>query len=344
MAGERNYIFDNLRGLLIWCIPISHFTRVGGDFSQGSLSGIVYITINVFVMEAFVFLSGYFSKKPDRARETSYKTFLLPYLVWTLVFFLFRYSYFGFARLNFLLPPFALWFLWSVFFYRFFLKDLLRVKHILPITLVLYLIAGQIPVFGDFLALGRTVSYLPFFLIGYYCTQDHIKKIQQLKTHQSLLLGVVMSFTSYVLAFHVKIPIGFYLLKVPAAELGMTWYSDIIIRFVVLFLFIGWTVFVFNVLSSSKNFLTHVGITTMPIYIFHLFVRYVVEQNGLPETNPVVYYGSIFGLASLCVLVFSSKPVAAFYDWFMEITYKITFEPVGKLLNRFKILIISKNS
>src|SRR5665648_1067408 len=82
-----NYRFDNLRGLLIWCIPISHFTRVGGDFSQASLSGIVYITINVFVMEAFVFLSGYFSKKPDRARETSYKTFLLPYLVWTFILF-----------------------------------------------------------------------------------------------------------------------------------------------------------------------------------------------------------------------------------------------------------------
>ena len=63
---QRDYMFDTFRGLLMWSIPISHFTRVAGHFSQGSLSGIIYITINVFVMQAFVFLSGYFSKKPDR--------------------------------------------------------------------------------------------------------------------------------------------------------------------------------------------------------------------------------------------------------------------------------------
>ena len=50
-------MFDTSRGLLMWAIPISHFTRVAGHFSQASLSGVIYITINVFVMQAFVFLS-----------------------------------------------------------------------------------------------------------------------------------------------------------------------------------------------------------------------------------------------------------------------------------------------
>ena len=61
---QRDYVFDTLRGLCMWSIPISHFTRMAGHFSHDSLSGIVYITINVFVMQAFMFLSGYFSKKP----------------------------------------------------------------------------------------------------------------------------------------------------------------------------------------------------------------------------------------------------------------------------------------
>ena len=58
---QRDYVFDALRGLCMWSIPISHFTRMAGHFSQASLSGVVYITINVFVMQAFIFLSGYFS-------------------------------------------------------------------------------------------------------------------------------------------------------------------------------------------------------------------------------------------------------------------------------------------
>ena len=75
---QRDYMFDTFRGLLMWSIPLSHFTRVAGNFHQDSLSGVIYITINVFVMQAFVFLSGYFSKKPDRSKETSFHTFLWP--------------------------------------------------------------------------------------------------------------------------------------------------------------------------------------------------------------------------------------------------------------------------
>jgi len=320
---ERNYIFDNLRGLLIWCIPISHFTRVGGDFSQASLSGIVYITINVFSMEAFVFLSGYFSKKPDRARETSYKTFLLPYLVWTFVFFLFRYAYFGSAHLNFLIPPFALWFLWSLFFFRFLLKDLIKIKYILPISLILYLLAGQIPIFGNFMALGRTISYLLFFMLGYYCNTDHIQQIQNLNKYKTGLLGISLVFSSVIIAFFVEIPVAFYLLKVPAAALGMSWYSDIICRAAVILLASGWIIFFLNILPNKINYLTHVGITTMPIYIFHLFVRYVIEEYGFPNPNPIVYYSCIFGLGTLCVLVFSSKPFATVYDKLMDFFYRI---------------------
>lgn len=66
---QRDYMFDTFRGLLMWSIPISHFTRVAGNFSQDSLGGVIYITINVFVMQAFVFLSGYFSKNPTGRRR-----------------------------------------------------------------------------------------------------------------------------------------------------------------------------------------------------------------------------------------------------------------------------------
>ena len=115
---ERDYMFDTFRGLLMLSIPMSHFTKMSGNlyghlygngaFPQDSLAGFVYITINVFVMQAFMFLSGYFSKKPERARETAFKTFMWPYLVWTTVYFLIRIFFFGRAHLSYLNPPFAL--------------------------------------------------------------------------------------------------------------------------------------------------------------------------------------------------------------------------------------------
>lgn len=311
---ERNYMFDTFRGVLIASIPVSHFTRVAGEFSQGSLGGIVYITINVFVMQAFMFLSGYFSKKPDRARETAFKTFMLPYLVFTLIFYFFRYFYFGAAHLNFLMPPFALWFLFSVFFYRFFLKDLIRIKHLVPLCILLYLAAGQIPVFNEFLALGRTVSYFPFFMLGYYCSKERLESLQRLKTWQSVILGIVLIGISCGLAFEAVVPVGFYLLKTTAAGVGVAWWLDIIMRALIFVLACAWIILMINILPTRKNYLTYVGINTMPIYIFHLFIRYVIKANGLPSVNWGIYYLCIFGIAALCVVVLSSPPVAKAYD------------------------------
>lgn len=323
MAGERNYLFDTFRGLLICSIPLSHFTRVGGHFSQDSLSGIVYITINVFVMQAFMFLSGYFSKKPARARESAFQTFMLPYLFFTFVFYLFRYWYFGNANLDFLKPPFALWFLFSVFFYRYFLVDLIRVKHLMAISVVVYLVAGSIPGLDtDYLALGRTISYFPFFLLGYYCTKERLESFQKLKMWQTLLLGAALLGVSYVLAFYVKIPVGFYLLKTTAADVNITWYADMIMRVVVFGLSVLWLIFMFNFLPSKKNYLTYIGMNTMPVYIFHLFVRYIVGDYGFPRPNWIVYYACVFGLATLCSVVFSSPPVAKFYDKTLELLYQ----------------------
>ena len=65
-----------------------------------------------------------------------------------------------------------------------------------------------------------------------------------------------------------------------------------------------------------------VGYLIMPIYILHLVVRYWVKNTGFPDWNPFVYYGCIFGLASLCVVVFSSQPVATVYNGFFDITYE----------------------
>ena len=318
---QRSFIFDNLRGLAIWCIPISHFTRVGGEFVHGSLGGIVYITINVFVMQLFMFLSGFFSKKVDRARETAFKTFMLPYLLFTLDFYIFRYFYFGHANLDFLKPPFALWFLFAVFFYRFYLKDLVKIKHLLAISIGIYLITGLLPVDTDYFALGRTISYFPFFLMGYYCTSERLKKVQGLKKWQCIPLLAVLLGISYGLAYYVKVPVAFYLLKTTAADIGIAWYTDIIMRAVVLLLAVLWTILLLNLMPNKKNYLAYVGMNTMPIYMFHLFVRYIVKENGFPFINWTAYYLWIFGAASLCVIIFSSPPIAKAYDAVLDKLY-----------------------
>lgn len=325
---QRDYMFDAFRGLLIWCIPISHFTRVAGHYPSAFLGQIVYITINVFVMQAFVFLSGYFSKKPDRARETAFHTFLWPYLLCIPFFFMVRSLIFGHATINLMIPPFALWYLFALFFYRFFLKNYIKIPHIFEISMLIYLVAGLVPYFSDKLALGRMLSYFPFFLIGYYCTEEHLKKLRSLKKWHCAILGAVLVAISVLLAkFATQFPAGYYLLKCPHNELGVAWYWDIIGRMMIFVIACGWIILMLNILPNKKNYLVYVGMNTMPIYILHLIVRYLVKKYGitfgiLPD-NRIVYYVMIFGLASLCVVVLSSPPVVKLYDFVVEGLYKV---------------------
>ena len=343
---QRDYMFDTFRGLLMWSIPLSHFTRVAGNFHQDSLSGVIYITINVFVMQAFVFLSGYFSKKPDRSKETSFHTFMWPYLLGIPFFYLVRLLIFGHANWNLDQPPFALWYLWALFFYRYFTKEWMKIPYILELSIVLYLFAGQIPFLTGVLGLGRMVSYFPFFVMAFYCTGDQLKKLQCLKKWHCWLLGAVLLGISCVLAFCVpQLPVGFYLLKTTAANLGIPWYWDIFGRLMVLFLAWGWIILMVNILPSKKNYLAYVGMNTMPIYILHLIVRYLIKVHGIgfgmvEADNPVVYYLLIIGLASLCAVVFSSKPVAAVYDFVVEGTWKIFLWALGRIENLLALVHI----
>ncbi len=289
---ERDYMFDTFRGLLMLSIPMSHFTKMsgnlyselylGGGFPQDSLGGWVYITINVFVMQAFMFLSGYFSKKPDRARETAFSTFMWPYLVWTTVYWGIRHLFFGNAHLEYLYPPFALWFLFALFFYRYFLKDMVKFQWLLPLSLIMYLAAGQIEEFGDFMALGRMVSYFPFFLLGYYCSKERLAWIQQLKNHKIVLAiwGIVLVLISVALCKFGP-NVGWYLLRESVDSFNIPWWYDTLGRIGIFLLSSAWIIWMVNVLPSKKNFISFVGMNTMPVYIFHLTLRYVIQFYGL---------------------------------------------------------------
>ncbi|MGC2872465.1 acyltransferase family protein [Ihubacter sp. mB4P-1] len=328
---QRDYVFDTLRGLCMWSIPISHFTRMAGHFSHDSLSGIVYITINVFVMQAFMFLSGYFSKKPEKSRTIAFKTFLWPYILSIFFFYGIRTLLWGHATLYLDRPPFAMWFMLALFLYKVFQKNYVKIPHFFAITFVLYLFAGCIPFLTEFLSLGRIVSYFPFFFLGYYCTPEHISKIKCLKRWQCWLLGIVLTGISVYLAFGLKeIPVEWYLLRRPGAEIGVMWYTDVLMRLLLVVLGCAWIVLMFNVLPGKDNYLAYVGRNTMPVYIFHLVVRQWIKKHGitmglfmLPEADSVLYYVLIFGLASLCVVVFSSKPVSRFYDFVVDGLYSV---------------------
>ena len=60
--------------------------------------------------------------------------------------------------------------------------------------------------------------------------------------------------------------------------------------------------------------------------------------------NWVLYYVLIFGLASLCAVGFSSKPVVKFYDFFVEGSWKIFCWLLDRFFDFLGLLSIPVNA
>ena len=74
---ERNYLFDNMKVLLTFFMVSAHYIRISGSFDVSSFGGFFYIIAFSFIMQGFLFVSGYFSKNVDKCRLGAAKNFLL---------------------------------------------------------------------------------------------------------------------------------------------------------------------------------------------------------------------------------------------------------------------------
>jgi fucose 4-O-acetylase-like acetyltransferase len=238
------------------------------------------------------------------------------------IMFFLRFTIFGSAHFNLALPTMALWYLLTLFFYRYFLKDLIKVKNILPISIAVSLAAGFIPFLNSTLSLGRTFSFLPFFLLGYYFKPEWIEKLHRIpKAVSWFLLSLLIGFTIH-LAFFRVFPLEALYMKGSYASTGLTNDQGIALRIVISLISLAW-IFVFvNLLPKHRTFLTSIGQNTMTVYILHIIARYFIKGMGSTFGQDIPSYLFLIAAASLSVWVFSWPSVAERYHRFIDNAYQ----------------------
>lgn len=114
---KRDYLFDNYRTLLIFLVVVGHFieTIYRNNWLLEGLKWIIYS----FHVPAFVFISGYFSRKQSPLK-TLVKKLLVPYLVFEVLYYLlYTYVIHKETQLYLMHPKFTLWYLMALFFWKF---------------------------------------------------------------------------------------------------------------------------------------------------------------------------------------------------------------------------------
>lgn len=319
---ERNYLFDNIKAILIFSVVIAHYFRASSSFAVASFGGVVYILSFSYIMQGFLFVSGYFSRNLAKCRSTAFQTFLFPYILLMPIMFLLRFTINGEAHFDLTLPTMALWYLLTLFIYRYFLKDLVRVKNILPYSIAVSLAAGYIPFLDSTLSLGRTFSFLPFFLLGYYFKPEWIDKLHRLpKAVSWLLLSVLIGFTIH-LAFYRVFPLEALYMKASYASTGLTNDQGVLLRIAISLISLAWIFVFINLTPKSRTFLTAVGQNTMTVYILHIVVRYFIKGMGGSFGQDIPSYLFLIAVSVLSVWVFSWPSVAERYRCFMDNVYQ----------------------
>ena len=182
-----SYLVDNIKVLLIFLVVFNHiiaFQLVKVDV----IVRYVWYAITIFHMPAFVFMSGYLSKKPQDVLK-NVKNLLIPYILgYSLTWY--AYIWTGRSMDYELLRPSGtvMWYVLALFIYRLTIEALGKVRFIVPLSIIFALWAGTRPEFTTYLSSSRIVVFFPFFVAGYLWKSDYTKVVRKFKGKWVLVL------------------------------------------------------------------------------------------------------------------------------------------------------------
>lgn len=312
-AVPYSYLIDNFKVLLIFLVVFNHiiaFNLVKVD----TVVRYVWYAITIFHMPAFIFVSGYLSKKPQNALK-NFKNLLIPYILgYTLTW----YSQIWLGRsvdYEILRPTgTVMWYILALFIYRLTIEALGKIRFIVPISIAIALWAGTRPEFTTFLSASRIVVFFPLFVAGYLWKSEYITAVRKFKGKWVLIpISAVLlwAIPNYMITNDMGIAIfrgnhGYKLC-------GLTDPEGIILR---LLMYLVSFILIYTLLALLPDIklpLTYVGRHTMGIYFFHYPI--MIIMNGLyilqiPEMNNV---WALLGVSLVFVLVLGSLPVDLLY-------------------------------
>ena len=331
--------YDNLKGLAIILIVFLHLSSPFFGFSIYKDIGTLIVPI---AMGIFVFVSGYFSKVDENTQIKAFQNIFIPYVLFCTFWIIFTVLVFGYnlPKDPYLVPVRGLWYLLVLFWLRFSLPLLVKIRHIFWISLFGALAIGLIDVPNNFLALTRTFCYLPLFLIGFYFRHHDeylnslnyriknliLKMRDFLINHKKLIFGIltIVLVSLFFIFSDFPFNIGFFGFKKSYVALGLGKKIGILMRLFGIVSSIFVVILINYLMPNKQSFLTKIGQSSLYIYVFHFYFSESLKKILKSDLGSSLLNDSI--LAAIYLIIAT-----------VLITFILSRDPiekyVGKLLN-----------
>ena len=319
---KRDYLFDNYKALLIFLVVLGHFLDL--CYNNTPFLYLLKWFIVSFHMPAFLFVSGYFSKKDMPVRIIIQKL-LIPYLVFEVIYYVF-YTFILHREtgLYLLYPKFSLWYILALFFYRLVSPLLIKIPYHIALTVFSGLLIGLSGMKDNFLSLPRIIVFFPFFLFGLHFKREMLDKFRTPK-YQVLSAFCIVSFIIYLALdpvhkiYSPKIFYGRYNYEF----LHQSPVEGILIR--LLCYIVGFLLMMFTaiVMYDKKSLVSYLGYRTMPVYLFHGLTYSYFKYNTDILQNIDTWTETIFLMLSCMFLVwlFSFQIFQTFTDFISNLSF-----------------------
>ena len=314
----RLYFYDNAKFILIFLVVATHF--ISPLTRTIPFCRVMWMSINTFHMPAFIFISGFFAKsyissdRTIKVQRTS--TYIILFLVAQVAVTLFEWFVLGTRfRFSIMNARSSLWFLQCLIIWHLVLPYVARFKPtvVIPVSVIIALYVGYETQCTNFMALSRVFVHFPFFICGYYCTQDTINKLFKWKVRIPLLVCGAALIAMY--AVFPKTGIGNLLTSNYAYEnieglegISFPLYWTARLAFYLAAFILG-SAFL-SIIPRGKVLYTSLGAQSLSVYILHRFV-YLAELQyqwyDLFRTEWVAVV-SLIGIGFVLTVLFSIKP------------------------------------
>lgn len=314
---KRIALWDNLKFLLIIFVVIGHYTqqfRADNETLQR-----IYVFIYSFHMPIFIFVTGLFSKKAvDEKNIKKALPYLTCFFATTLILFITK-TLLGLASVFELFSPSGIsWYLMSMFFMfliTMLIKDY-KPQYIFVLSLIIGVMCGFVQTENpDFFTWMRTLTFYPFFCLGYISDR---KKIEKATNKISIKITAVIFFVAIYMLIYFYPKQANKISRLNTArhtfsELGRFapygWELRLLtyaISFAAIFLLIS-----LIPRKRIKGF-TSLGERTLGIYMFHYVIIYTAAyvlkiQNIFKSTSDIGFAYFIILIAILTAYICSNK-------------------------------------
>lgn len=272
--SKRDPYFDSLKFILICLVVFGHILEYSGIADQ--LSFKVYTFIYTFHMPLFIFISGFFSKNMTWEKlKKSFKTLIPAYLIFQTILYIPNMLDGSFSLFNYLTSPQGiLWYILSLLYWRIIFYLIPKIKFlnfpvVITVSVLMALLLGLVN-YPVFLSIAKTIAFLPYFALGYYCTGDIITKIRSWNKGISLIilftvfvLVYLFATSDFTLNLYGEFSYKYVFNNIP---LGLLWRAVTLITAVIA------SCAVINIATSK---LSRWGNRTLDIYLLHAPLVYI---------------------------------------------------------------------